>query len=87
MSMEQIRDRYGVPAKRGARVAFEGRPGVITRSRGHHLRIRLDGERQSRVYHPLWNIDYGDGIDHAAAYDAHMERAWPTAVYREDQER
>lgn len=72
MSMQQIRDRYGVPAKRGARVEFEGRPGTIVSSRGHHLGIRLDGDRIVLPYHPLWHIDYLDGIDHGELYDARI---------------
>lgn len=73
MSMEYIRDRYGVPAKRGARVVADGKPGTIVAARGGHLRIRLDGERDTRSWHPLWHMDYGDGIDHGAAYDARVE--------------
>ena len=29
MTMQRIRDYYGVPAKRGGRVEFRGQPGVI----------------------------------------------------------
>lgn len=74
MSLPAIRRRYGVPAKRGGRVTFEGRPARITAASGHHLRLRLDGEKgRTGRYHPLWRIDYLDGIDHGAAYDRRVE--------------
>ncbi len=56
--MDYIRKAYGVPAKRGGRVNCEGRHGVITGTRGPYLRIRIDGEKASRLYHPTWNIAY-----------------------------
>ena len=60
--MDYIRSYYGVPAKRGGRVVYEGsgteRFGTITGSYGAHLRIRLDGEAHSSVYHPTWRMRY-----------------------------
>ena len=49
--------------KRGGRVAYgcEGiglRTGTIVGSRGGYLRIRLDGEKVARNFHPEWNIAY-----------------------------
>lgn len=77
MSLPAIRKRYGCPAKRGARVTFEGRGATITgtpRWHGHHLNLRFDGEtRVSGPFHPLWEIDYLDGIDYGARYDARIE--------------
>ena len=64
MSMDYIRRTYGVPAKRGARVRVNWNPptpareGVITGSSGGRLRIRLDGEKQSRTAHPAWCVEY-----------------------------
>lgn len=63
MSMEYIRKNYSVPAKRGCRIEFLGKGpvpvgGVITGSRGARLRIRLDGEKVSRNYHPTWALRY-----------------------------
>lgn len=55
---------YGLPEgtlKRGGRVLFEGKPGVITgfaAGGGMNVRIRLDGETSSAPYHPTWNITY-----------------------------
>lgn len=60
MSMEYVRRTYGVPAKRGARVTADGRPGAIT-SADHRLRILLDGDKHPTIWHPTWRIDYLDG--------------------------
>jgi hypothetical protein len=35
-----------------------GRPGVITSSAGHRIRVRLDGEKHSGYWHPTWHMDY-----------------------------
>ena len=32
--------------------------GTITGADGGYLRIRLDGEKHSKRYHPTWNIQY-----------------------------
>ena len=62
MTLSWIRRIYGVPARRSARVVYAGgdRPqaGTITGARGGHLRIRLDGQPRSRVFHPTWKLDY-----------------------------
>ncbi|MEV0367544.1 hypothetical protein [Nocardia fusca] len=61
MSMQYVRWYYGVPAKRGGRVRYtgEGEPrlGTIT-SADHRLRIRLDGEKHTRIFHPTWELEY-----------------------------
>ncbi|WP_199911600.1 hypothetical protein [Dongshaea marina] len=50
--MKTVRDRYGVPAYRGAKVLYEGKPGVI-RSARQYLRISLDeAERVVFRVHP-----------------------------------
>jgi hypothetical protein len=65
MSMEYIRKHYGVPAKRGARVMFApygnqylSSEGIITGSRGAHLRIRMGDEKKSGIYHPTCDLEY-----------------------------
>ncbi len=63
MSMDYIRNTYGVPAKRGGRVEYtngkgEVRAGTITGVDGQYLRIRLDGQPYSNNYHPTWNLKY-----------------------------
>jgi len=54
--MDYIRRTYGVPAKVGGKVMFEGRPGVIVGSHGPYLKIRIDGH--VRNYHPTWHLVY-----------------------------
>lgn len=59
--MDYIRKAYGVPAKRGVRVRLtHGTPklGTITGSAGPHLRIRMDGDDYSGIYHPTWELEY-----------------------------
>jgi hypothetical protein len=59
MSMIYIREYYGVPARRGGRVMYRGQlTGTIVGSYGAYLRIRMDGSRHARVYHPTWEIVY-----------------------------
>lgn len=60
MSMEYIRKTYHVPARRGARVRFQGRRvGRILSARGHHLRVLWDGlPRRKAFIHPTWAIEY-----------------------------
>jgi hypothetical protein len=58
VSLEYIQNYYKVPAKVGARVKYMGRPGTITGSRGPHIRILLDGDKCSSIYHPTWKIEY-----------------------------
>lgn len=62
MSMDYIRQSYGVPARRGGRVEFTGNGkvqlGTITAARGHYLRVRLDGDKAAGSFHPLWHLRY-----------------------------
>ena len=77
MSMDYIRNHYGVPAHRGQEVIFTGgkfpMAGRIISARGGHLYLRLNDGRRFGPLHPLWEMDYGDGIDHGARYDARVE--------------
>lgn len=60
MSLQYIRDTYGVPAKKGERVAFDekdcppltGREGVITGASGPHVMVRFDGVKHAVPCHP-----------------------------------
>jgi hypothetical protein len=52
MSLQYIREYYGVPAKRGEPVRYNGKPGRVTGSSGPHVRVRLAGQKHSRPYHP-----------------------------------
>ena len=62
MSMEYIRSTYKVPAKCGGRVVYTGlgvnELGTITGTRGAHILVRLDGDTESKPYHPTWEIQY-----------------------------
>lgn len=64
MSLRYIRDTYGVPAKRGGRIEYTGNgakiQGTITGSKGGNIRVRLDGDTHSSVFHPTWKIRYLD---------------------------
>jgi len=56
--MDYIRKHYNVPAKVGMRVKTEKGKGYIVGSCNAYLRIRLDGEKKSRVFHPTYKIEY-----------------------------
>lgn len=56
MSLEYIRRTYNVPAKRGATVKFQGKPGVIASSNGKYLRVRFGGKLLT--IHPTWEVEY-----------------------------
>ncbi len=61
--MYAIRKRYNVSAKRGMKILFrnehgESIPGIITRSRGFRLIIRLKDCKRSDYFHPTYNITY-----------------------------
>jgi hypothetical protein len=59
MSMAYIRDYYSVPAKRGGRIAFMGKPGTIVGSRSQYLRVRLDHHPDKiDTVHPTWEMEY-----------------------------
>lgn len=66
MSMKYVRDYYGVPAKRGARIVFvwKGRrAGTIVGSRNQHLRVRFDDEpKRVETLHATWEVEYEGGV-------------------------
>jgi hypothetical protein len=51
MSFYYVRNHYNVPAKRGARVAYHGKPGTVVGAT-HYVHVRLDGEGFAKPYHP-----------------------------------
>lgn len=58
--MARVREQYKVPAKRGGRIRFRGKPGVITgtpRGAGMYLYIRMDTGQRFMV-HPTWEMEY-----------------------------
>ena len=57
--MEYIRKYYNVPAKRGARVLFGASSyGTIVGSKGSYIRVRMDGEKKIKSYHPVYLMTY-----------------------------
>lgn len=60
MSMEYIRRYYGVPAKRGMTITFQGEPCVIVGSQGAHLRVRVSWRKRPVPIHPTWEVVYPD---------------------------
>lgn len=59
-----IRRYYGVPAKIGGRVKYEGREGVITGTSGPHLIMRPDDRKRKGerlILHPTWRVEYLTG--------------------------
>jgi hypothetical protein len=67
MSLEYIRNYYGVPAKRGARIRYTdgrgvARTGRITAARSARILVLLDEpgpDYPARVVlHPTWQVEY-----------------------------
>ena len=60
--MKYIRDYYGVPAKRGARIRYTGSPepisGTVVAARDARLHVRLDGIKHIARLHPTWEVEY-----------------------------
>lgn len=50
--LEYIRNYYGVPAKKGKVVSYNGILGVITGANNAHVMVRLEGEKHAEAYHP-----------------------------------
>lgn len=64
MSMARIREFYAIPAKRGMRITFQGKPGTITGStRGPmYVRVRFDDDpKKTHPIHPTWEVVYLNG--------------------------
>lgn len=62
MSLEYIRNSYGVPAEVGRGVTCYGKSGVIVGARNAHLEVLLDEDKPGRTgyYHPTHEVAYGD---------------------------
>ncbi len=58
MTAEYVRWFYGVPAKRGSRILFEGKPGTIVAFDQQYLKVRMDGEKKPIRLHPTWEVEY-----------------------------
>jgi len=62
VAIADIRRHRGVPAKIRMRVfsRHNHRYGTIVWYTSGYLKIRLDGDRHARCYHPTWKLDYLD---------------------------
>lgn len=58
MTMAYIRSKYNVPARKGMRIKFQDKFGMIMGAYGAYLRILLDGHKHSMLYHPMYEIEY-----------------------------
>jgi hypothetical protein len=63
MSLDWIRRNYLVPARRGARVAYDAtmgapRHGKVVGARQQYLKILMDGDAKPGLYHPTWMIRF-----------------------------
>jgi len=58
--LEYIRNYYMVPATKGKIVSYKGKLGVITGASGPHVKVRLEGEKNSHPYHPD-DLNYDPG--------------------------
>ena len=65
MSLDYIRNAYGVPAYRGARIKYRGNSvpqlGTVRGAEDAHIIVLLDGEKRPRRFHPVWRIEYLQG--------------------------
>lgn len=65
MSFAYIQDYYQVPAAEGVRVEYTGertpKLGTIVGTQNAHVMIKLDGELQTKPYHPTWELRYLEG--------------------------
>ncbi len=68
MSADYVRTFYGVPAKRGQRVIFNGKPGRIVSFPGARIGVRFDDQpKYTLPCHPTWEIVYLDRDGNAVA--------------------
>jgi hypothetical protein len=59
---QYIRDHYAVPADRGRRILFRGKPGVIVGFDDARLVVVLRGSSEPVPMHPTWEVDYSDEV-------------------------
>lgn len=62
MSLEYVRDYYGVPAEIGRRVTVSGKPGIISADRGQYIGVTFDTDKPYVVHnaHPTSEVVYGE---------------------------
>ncbi len=60
---EYARDYYNVPACIGRGVIYDGKPGIITKDRGHYIGVTFDNQKPGTIsnIHPAdENLIYGE---------------------------
>ena len=62
-----IRDKFGVPARRGGMVTINGFPGVITGMSGDFVRVKLAGKAAGIPFHPH-EIEYSSADGRAGCH-------------------
>lgn len=55
---EYVRRYYDVPARRGGRIVFDGKPATVVGFADARLLVRLDGEEETVPIHPTWEVEY-----------------------------
>jgi hypothetical protein len=53
-----IREMYGVPAAKGARITYCGDPGTIISAEHQYLWVDLDRRDDPLMIHPTWEVEY-----------------------------
>ncbi|MGJ7613497.1 MULTISPECIES: hypothetical protein [unclassified Variovorax] len=51
-NLTAIREKFGVPARRGGAVEVNGQPGIITGMSGDFVRVKLRGREAGVPFHP-----------------------------------
>lgn len=51
-NLTAIREKFGVPARRGVAVEVDGQPGIITGMSGDFVRVKLRGREAGVPFHP-----------------------------------
>jgi len=68
MTLAYINSTYHTTYKRGDRVQYTGRGqpclGTVTSARGPYLRVRLDGEKHPKKFHPTWCLERAHELQH-----------------------
>lgn len=52
MSLKYINNFYNKKFRRGMKVKYKDNVGVITGSKGAYVRVRMENELFSKIYHP-----------------------------------
>lgn len=60
MSFEYVKEYYGVPAEKGRRITFYGKPGIIVADRGNYIGVTFDDQEPGEIsnVHPTDNVEY-----------------------------